>query len=408
MRRLATTLSLLLVLAAVPAVGGLPEPAASGPSAQAPSPGAPLTQPHLLPAGPDAATGYPAPGVDLSNALDAQYGELSTRFRTHAARTAAAAVSGTARLDRYAAALAEIAAATRRLEARSRAVRGGLANGSISPPRAVARIGAITRAASVHRAALTDLEPVLQNETAGANPARVERLENRTEALEDRLRSLVGPVTTRLARGVTGYGFPGHVFVAATRGGVVLSVVDNGTYYREAIRPDNADDATTTRDLRAGRDLVATLYPTTWSASATGVRRIALAGDDDFRVLLDYPGGRLSARIDATTERVVREVHVINLSTYEPPAAKSKSKAGLVLTVNRTFAGGPLRVSLATADGEPVDGRVAIEGTEVGSTGEDGVFWTVSAGGRGDGRVIVSAASGGTRIPLTFSLTDAG
>ncbi|MFC7136385.1 hypothetical protein ACFQRB_07220 [Halobaculum litoreum] len=56
----------------------------------------------------------------------------------------------------------------------------------------------------------------------------------------------------------------------------------------------------------------------------------------------------------------------------------------LTLRVNRTFPGGPLRVEVVDPrTGEPVDAVVKIQpddgaSTEVGSTGADGVLWTVS------------------------------
>jgi hypothetical protein len=52
---------------------------------------------------------------------------------------------------------------------------------------------------------------------------------------------------------------------------------------------------------------------------------------------------------------------------------------GLLLSVNRTHAGGPLAVrvqSNATAD--PVGATIVVDGEPVGTTGSDGRLWTLA------------------------------
>jgi hypothetical protein len=62
--------------------------------------------------------------------------------------------------------------------------------------------------------------------------------------------------------------------------------------------------------------------------------------------------------------------------------AVAASEAGLRVAVNRTYATGPLNVSVTAAgSGEPIDATVSIEDRTVGRTGSKGYLWAISLRG---------------------------
>jgi hypothetical protein len=81
---------------------------------------------------------------------------------------------------------------------------------------------------------------------------------------------------------------------------------------------------------------------------------------------------------------VFYEIQRKNLRAVPLGPAATNATDGLRITVHRTRTSGPVRVAVSRngSDGfEPVDAPVRFGGTLVGTTGSDGVLWTVAPRG---------------------------
>jgi hypothetical protein len=104
-------------------------------------------------------------------------------------------------------------------------------------------------------------------------------------------------------------------------------------------------------------------------------------------VTVSGPGRSLTAFVDSGEEAVFKEYQRIALDQYDSEAVASNTINGINVTVNRTYPGGPLRISVTDAEsGEPIDLAITLsqgqaERTAIGRTGEDGTLWTISPRG---------------------------
>lgn len=198
------------------------------------------------------------------------------------------------------------------------------------------------------------------------------------------LETFGGPVRSRTLDALRGETESStRVFVAADESGVVLSTVAGDEYVREAYRLDLRERAA---DINEGvaQNVTRRSYPEIWAAADGTVSGQGSGGT--FLFDLAYPDGSLTAFVSGGTDRVFMEHQRMSLAGFPTGAAVTRT-LDLTLRVNRTFPGGPLRVSVVDpSTGEPVNavvkiGREGGESPEIGRTGDDGVLWTVSPRG---------------------------
>ncbi|EMA39540.1 DUF7096 domain-containing protein [Halococcus hamelinensis] len=172
---------------------------------------------------------------------------------------------------------------------------------------------------------------------------------------------------------------PLRVYVETTDAGVVLATVDDGTYLREASLPGERNNTTAGEltGIQDALDRVQTSYPWAWnhssSTTSAGDRRAGI-----YAFTLYHDQGVLTTSLNRTSGRVFAEDQRIDLSSVPTATPVQNRTDDLRLQVNRTSPTGPLELSLSTADGEPADGRIAINNQSVGATGDDGQLWTVA------------------------------
>lgn len=171
---------------------------------------------------------------------------------------------------------------------------------------------------------------------------------------------------------------PLRVYVETSREGIALTTVYNDQYYREASLSSarNATGGGLSGSVDAF-DRVRELYP--WASANSGYTE--LSGDrrtNVSRVTLFHNQGQLTTFLNQSSGQVVAEHQQKTLSTIPTTNPVTATRGSLRLRVNRTHSTGPLEVSLTTPAGDPVDGRVAINGRTVGQTGADGRLWTVA------------------------------
>lgn len=199
------------------------------------------------------------------------------------------------------------------------------------------------------------------------------------------LDALTGPVRARAAGALAGEREePLRVYVSTSADGVVLATVDGGLYVREAYLESNrgtAGDAVT--GTGQAYDIVTTdRYP--WAGenvAGGGVDGFPGGADGQslYRVTVPHTQGTLVAYLDGQTGEVFREVQTKRLAAAPTTDAIVNSTEDAILTLGRTHAGGQLVVSLSDpTTGEGLSGVAVYIGDEqVGTTGEDGVLYTL-------------------------------
>lgn len=221
----------------------------------------------------------------------------------------------------------------------------------------------------------------------------------RTEGVDVRLATLQGPARERIAAAISGADPAARVHVEASETGLVLGVLENETYVREATRLDHRDGVESDPPLTVGVASQRAIgrYPRAFDSSRSS--NIDVLGADVFQVVVRHQRGSVTGYVDGSTGLVFREYqrqHVSALPAYRIATVGSTHTR---LVLERTYPGGPLLVTLANESrttrieplgpleppdrrggpsGSMLDGAVVIVGNEtVGRTGPDGTLWVV-------------------------------
>ncbi|UPW01914.1 hypothetical protein M0R88_07405 [Halorussus gelatinilyticus] len=265
------------------------------------------------------------------------------------------------------------------LKARERQSTQAFSNGTISEDQYLRTLGRIDAEAEQLRSVASALEARSRN-------VRGLSMSSFVSTVQGKLTTLEGPVRDRIARSLRGKAPKERVFVATADTGVVLSTITEGTYVREIVRHDYRNpSASGSLTLLQAQKIVYDKY--TWANNnpSRGTSTSPYGTTNVFSVTVKHPHGSFVAYLDGGTEKVFKEIQHKRLTGNTPlPTGPSVSNTSenLTVTVNRTYAGGPLRVNLTNATGAPVSGEVRIDGELVGRTNADGVLWTLSPADR--------------------------
>lgn len=319
--------------------------------------------------------------VDVGPAVSFGANETTARIETAAVeeRVASAATNGERRRQ-VLTALSAVEERTEQLDRRQQATIEAFNDGDISAREFVIRLAAIDAEAGALQHRLIVLDRLADDTDDFSLDS------TRLAEVQFELRSLEGPVRERAADALRGDADSVRLFVETGPEGIVLSTVEEGTYLREAYRGALRDRSGTIAPDRA-LNVTSQSYPEIWRTRlADGVQ--ATGSGTTYVVSVPHARGELTAFVDGGTGRVFKEYQRRPLDSYNNRTAAVTVKDGLQLVVNRTYPGGPLRVALWDADtGEPVDATITIgqgteESTVLGTTGADGVIWTVSPRGQ--------------------------
>jgi hypothetical protein len=221
----------------------------------------------------------------------------------------------------------------------------------------------------------------------------------RSAALARELDIYAGPVRDRVAAALSGDAPPTRVFVSTTPRGVTLATLTESGYVRETYRGELRRTGAQALDRSAVRDAVSSAYPTVWDAR----RNVNVDPARLSTARVTYDGGELAATVGSGNRRVFRDVHRQSLGVAGTDQQAINTRDGLRLFVNRSYAGGPMRIRLETVDGEPVDANLTVgpeggDSTPVGTTGPDGEQWVLTP----DSRFTVVAIQGNSVVFITM------
>jgi hypothetical protein len=192
-----------------------------------------------------------------------------------------------------------------------------------------------------------------------------------------------GPVRERVGAALAGDAPPTRVYVSTTPRGVSLAALTESGYVRETYRGELRRAGRTALNRSAASAVVADAYPSVWAArQAVSVDPARLSV-----VRVTYDGGELAAGVGAGNRRVFRDVHRQSLVVAGTDETAVNTRDGLQIAVNRSYAGGPMRVRLTDADGDPVNASLTVgpaggDSVPVGRTGPDGERWTLTPADR--------------------------
>jgi hypothetical protein len=228
---------------------------------------------------------------------------------------------------------------------------------------------------------------------AGATTAALGHVRERARAIDDdavtfslRARSFSverdfdgfeTPLRELLNRSFRGGEAAPRVHVLTSENGLVLEVLHDGTYVRDAVRFDHYDPTEPPSvDRSEAISMVFERYPTlAGNSSVSGPNQIA---GRLWQVRVRYPAGESTVFLDRSTEQVYREVHELALSELHTRAVASREAGGVEVLINRTPAGNPYHVRVVDSrTGDPLDATVAVAGEVVGTTGPGGTLWTL-------------------------------
>jgi hypothetical protein len=311
-------------------------------------------------------------------------------------------VNGEARRELVRGAVDSVQNETATLERRQAAAIRAYNAGEMTTREFVATLARVDRTA-----ALLERRTVLLQNASRATFTEETTVVDNVSQTRSNLRRFQGPVRDRIARTVGGRSDERRVFVATTEQGVTLSTIHNGTYLREVYRGflwQSGGSGLTGAEVSTA---VAEAYPEIWE---TRNRTSGTGSADAFVLTVSHPGGRLDAHVRGENRRVFREAQRLSLSSYPTGPPTNQSINGLVMRVDRTFPGGPLRVNVTDQrTGLPVNTTVTISPNSdpgpvtVGSTGDDGVLWTLGVGKSRQGYTITANEQGGSRVVVVVT-----
>lgn len=332
---------------------------------------------NVLSLPPDADTAWSITGhsANLGPASELEVTRTTGRMQTEEVRAHVESASSLEeRQRRIVAAESSIRQAEVSLHQRQRRAIEAHATGEISDEELLIELGRIALRAEI----LADRLDVVKNlaaETEGFNL--------NTENLQLRLAVYQGPIRSHAVDVARGEADPNRVFVESTTDGLVLATIVDGTYVREVFRDDKWDrGASGFEDVSDARNVTTSAYPEIADSDTS-----TLGSGTPVRVTLNHDPGQLRTFVSAGGGGVFVEHQTRELETFTEGESLNTTQDGLNLTVERTYAGGPVRVTVVdTETGKPIQGATVTvaadqgESTEVGTTNEEGQLWILSPG----------------------------
>jgi len=327
------------------------------------------------PAEADARVGSAARGANLGPALSFAVDDTAAAVETAAVvDRIESAETNTERQQLILAALSRVERDEVSLQSRQSAAFRAHASGNLSDQELLDELVRISATAREYDQRLDTID-ALADETAGFSaPARLDELQVALQVYEGPVRD----VALSTARGEAG---AAEIHVESTESSVTLATIVDGQYVRETFRVDRWDRGGDAISNDAAINVTTASYPET----------AALREPDAFgagavqRITIPHEYGLLRTFVSGGTEQVFVEHQRIDLGTFPDTERVSDRGDGFNVTVERSYAGGPVIVTVRDEEtGEPAPGVTVTKSVgdgdsrAIGATDADGVVTTLS------------------------------
>lgn len=314
--------------------------------------------------------------ADLGPAAGFDTGATTDRLVTRAIeRELEATASDGERQQQIDAELDAIEAEISRLENREQTATRQFSRNEISP-----RVY-LTELATIHRTAilLRDRADMLNTQATELNDGAIS--DRRFQTVIYDLRMLEGPLRAHAVDVLRAERPANRIMIETGDTEIALTAIDDGQYIREINRRGLREQGSGELSPERAETLTQEQYPilwnrsTSWSSDGSG---------PIFMVSTTFDRGGLRTFIDGPTERTFIEHQRLPLDTVVTGSGMTKVQDGLNVTVEQTYAGGPLRLTVTDSSaGIPLQTDVTVgqngqESQLVGTTDQDGTLWILS------------------------------
>lgn len=256
------------------------------------------------------------------------------------------------------------------------------ARGGIGSDELLARLAVLHERSNIIQFRLNHLLGVTKGIASPVDEDEVLIIQGEISQLELEATTLDGPIRAEALRALRGNPtFDRDIRVQASRDGYTLTAIDDVVYLREIyVAPNRDRDASEAFDDRQdGRDRTQQLYPWTFENSIAFQDRVR-AGT--YRASVDHTHGTTTTFVDRATELPFREVLELDLLRLPTVEAFETTEAEVDVVLDRTYAGGPARLTVTEAgQTDPIRGAtIRVDGRTVGETDGSGTVWFVTPG----------------------------
>ena len=278
------------------------------------------------------------------------------------------------RQQRIRAAIDRIERQEARLSDRQADAFGAHASGELTDAELVDELVRIAAAARGYDERLDALDALAEATDGFASPGRLDELQVALQVYE-------GPVRDHALATARAESPANDVYVASSANAVVLATIVDGEYVRESFRVDRWDRGDEAISNDDAIEAVKTAYPETAALREPN----AFGAGSVQRVTVPHEFGTLRVFVGGGRERVFAEHQQIDLAAFPDGEPVTAAGDGLDVTVDRTYPGGPVTVTVFDEEtGQPVSGVTVTKAAAdsdsrtVGTTDRDGVVRTLS------------------------------
>lgn len=330
------------------------------------------------PSGADTRAGSSVRGANLGSSVGFAVDQTDAAMETAAVvQQVETAESGVERQRRILAAINRVERDELTLNSRQAQAFSAHASGNLSDREFLDELVRIAATAREYDERLERIDALAAETDGFSSPTRLDEIQVALQVYE-------GPVREHALAAARGEVPATEVYVESSGQSVALATIAEGDYVREVVRLDRWDRGGGSISNDEAIDVTAASYPET----------AALRQPDAFgagsvqRITIPHQFGTLRTYVSGGTQQVFVEHQRIALDAFPDSVPVSEAGDGFNITVDRSYAGGPVTVTVRDAEtGEPLPDVTVTKSVgdsnsrAIGTTNADGVVRTLSPAG---------------------------
>ena len=327
------------------------------------------------PSGVDARFGSGVRGANLGSSVGFAVDETDAAMETAAVvQRIEAAETNVERQRRILAAINRVEQGEVTLNSRQAEAFSAHAAGELSTRELLDELVRIAATAREYDQRLEELDALAEETDGFSSPTRLDELQVALQVYE-------GPVREYALSAARGGVEPTEVYVESSNRSVVLATTVDGEYVREVFRLDRWDRGGGPIDNEDAIEATSDAYPETASLREPD----AFGAGSVHRITIPHEFGLLRTFVSGGTRQVFVEHQRIALDAFPDAEPVSVTGDGFNVTVDRSYAGGPVTVTVRNEEtGEPVPDVTVTKSVgdsdsrAIGTTNANGVVRTLS------------------------------